>query len=80
MSFPKDGAPGPQDGDTYLWWNQGLADEAAARDEGLSPQAIELRDCLEALAKFNALRSAEDLLTALARIYHPHILKRRYRR
>jgi hypothetical protein len=65
----------------YLWWSQGAADEAKARDEGLSPQAIELRDLIEALAKsWGASASMTSLVCAAARICAPHVLRRRHRK
>lgn len=70
----------PRDGDKYLWYRQGQADEAAARNSGVSQPVRELRDCLEALAQDFGKVTAEDMLVTLTRIYCPHVLKRGYRR
>lgn len=76
--------PRPQDGDSYLWWRQGLRDESAARDEGMPAEARELRDVVEALGRLHkgqtGTANAGSMIIAMARIYAPQILRRRYRR
>ena len=52
--------------DPVRWWDQGAADEAAARNEGLSASVIEARECLESLAR---LRPEEDGATVVARLW-----------
>jgi hypothetical protein len=61
----------------YLWWSQGAADEAKARDEGMSPAARELRDVLEAFARLRPTDNAGELAETLAKIYCPDRLRRR---
>jgi hypothetical protein len=66
----------------YLWWSQGAADEAKARDERMSSFGREVRDVLEALADMNRPmdgHTPEWLVTELARIYCPERLRRKYR-
>ncbi len=60
---------------------QGAAEEAALRDEGISPDVLELRDCLEALARGNQAWSVDpvEVVTDLMRIYAPDRLRRGYR-
>jgi hypothetical protein len=71
----------PPTSQEYLWWQAGTLAECRARDEGLSISTIEVRDTLEALAK---LRNAsgpdqEGLTLALARIFCPDKLRRKFR-
>ena len=77
MSAPK--LPDPQSQE-YLWWQAGTIDEFKARNEGLNPKAIELRETLEALAKLHPVMRETELIRELARIYAPELLKRRFRR
>jgi hypothetical protein len=69
-----------QSSDAYLWYMQGAGDEAQARMEGLSSGAEEMVATLEALARLGGIEAGpQSLVTALARIYCPHVLRRRYR-
>lgn len=63
----------------YLWWSQGAADEAKARDAGLSPGAREAREVLEGIARRRPSADGAELVKVMARIYAPEILKRRHR-
>lgn len=59
----------PASGTTeYLWWSQGAADEAKARDEGMSPSARELRHLLEGLARLRPLDPPVAVLASMVRI------------
>ena len=72
----------PKSSDAYLWWSLGSLDEARSRDESLSPQARELREVLEALARGRHGRQpvlARDLVITLANMYAPDALRRRHR-
>jgi hypothetical protein len=60
-------------------WEEGAKAEAAARDEGLCPVSREVRDTLEALARLQGETTGPELVGALARIYCPARLKRKYR-
>jgi hypothetical protein len=60
------------------FWD-GARHEAEARDEGLSPEIREVRHCLESLARARHYTSAPALVWALARIYIPAKLSRRWR-
>jgi hypothetical protein len=62
----------------YLWWSQGATDEADARNEGLSHEIQDVRTVLEDLARLHKYNPA-DLISAVARIYCPDRLRRRYR-
>ena len=76
MSAPK--LPDPQSQE-YLWWQAGTIDEFKARNEGMSPKAIEIRETLEALAKMHPTMRETGLVKVLAQIYAPELLKRRFR-
>lgn len=69
----------PQSSDAYLWWSLGCADEARARDEGMSPHAREVREFLEALARLSGKSTARELVIQLANMYAPDILRRKHR-
>lgn len=69
----------PKDGQEYLWWSQGATDEANARNEGLTNEMQDVRTVLEDLARLNG-NSPAAVITAVARIYCPDRLRRRYRR
>ena len=52
--------------EAYRWWSQGAKDEHAVADEGLSGDAIELRDLLTGLARLHNLDSAQELICSMA--------------
>lgn len=72
-------APAPSDGDKYLWWQRGAEDNERIHAEKMTAEARELCMLLEDLAKLRSPATALDLLTSAARIYCPHVLKRKYR-
>jgi hypothetical protein len=75
----KPSLPG-QNSDAYLWWSRGAEDNQAENDLGLSTGAIELREVLEGIARNEGIgASRKSIILAMARIYCPHILRRRYR-
>ena len=71
----------PSGSPEYLWWQAGAMDEAKARDEKLTYAGKEIRAVLEGLAynRPGDYWSTETLALALARIFCPAKLKRRYR-
>jgi hypothetical protein len=74
--------PLPSEGSqAYLWWSQGAVDEAAARDEGLSSELLDLRGELETLGrqKFSVDDATRRVLKILVQVHYPEILRRRFR-
>jgi hypothetical protein len=66
--------------DAYLWWSRGADDNQSENDLGLSTGAIELREVLEGVARAQGIgASRKSIILAMARIYCPEILRRRYR-
>lgn len=63
----------------YLWWSQGAADEAAARDEGVNGDARQVRDLVESLARRHPEWTMEKLAVSVAKIVCPDKLRRRFR-
>ena len=63
----------------YLWWSQGAADEASARDEGVNGDARQVRDLVESLARRHPEWDMERLAVTVARIVCPDKLRRRFR-
>jgi hypothetical protein len=57
----------------------GAREEAARRDEGLSPAALDVRRVLEALARHHPDATGPELVLMLARVCIWHRLKRRSR-
>jgi hypothetical protein len=78
MTAPPLPEPGSQE---YLWWSQGAADEAKARDGGLSNGILDLRRQLEALGRqtFRVDNSPAYVLKILMQINCPSMLRRRFR-
>jgi hypothetical protein len=67
----------------YLWWSQGTADEAKARDEGLSSAAKELIRAMGIWARQEdregVRMTQEQLALKVARVCCPELLRRKFR-
>jgi len=73
------GAPEPGTSERY-WWEQGRLAEAAFRDMRPRP-LLEVREVLEAMSElYGPDWPADQLVSALARVYVPERLKRKHRK
>jgi hypothetical protein len=58
------------------YWDDGAAAEAAARDEGLNDDAVELRRVLESFARLKPDAPAEEIVRFLRVVYCPTLTER----